>query len=196
MGIRFLRSHEGGGDLMKAFFLGMLVTFGVIIIGGAVMLAVGAYNVAANVPHPGVTFWILDEARERSIAYHSQGIVPPPLRGKELADTGFPFYHASCRLCHGAPGFPSLGFPQGLYPTPPPVLNSDDVQRDLDDAEIYWVIKNGLKLTGLPAFALNHTDKEIRDIVAFLRHLPNLSNDEYGHMLLDMEGLREAVPPE
>ena len=167
---------------MKSFLWGAVAMIALMAIGGVAFVWSGIYNVAANAPHWGVTFWILGEARERSVSVHSKGILPPPLTGQKLVDIGFPHYHAACRLCHGAPGYSPFAFAQGLYPKPP-VLTSQDVQRELDDREIYWVVKNGLKMTGMPSFGARYKDEEIWGIVTFLRRLPNMASEEYSGMV-------------
>jgi mono/diheme cytochrome c family protein len=167
---------------MKAFIWGVVTVIVLIMLGGAIFVWSGMYNVAADVPHYQVTFWLLDEARERSVAFHSRGIVPPSLAGQKLVDVGFPHYHEMCRLCHGAPGVPRLEFAQGLYPNPPSLV-SDDVQQDLSDAELFWLVKNGLKMTGMPSFGNTHTEEQLWGIVAFLRRLPNLAPEDYGAMV-------------
>jgi len=58
-----------------------------------------------------------------------------------------------------------------------------DVQRDLSDAELFWIVKNGLKMTGMPSFGKTHTEEQIWGIVAFLRHLPTLSPEEHAAMV-------------
>ena len=167
---------------MKAFVWGVVTVIVLIIIGGAVLVGSGIYNVAADVPHYKVTFWVLDEARERSIASHSKGIVPPSLKGQTFANAGFPHYHETCRLCHGAPGAPRLEFAEGLYPEPPSLI-TDDVQRGLGDAELFWIVKNGLKMTGMPSFGKTHPTEQLWGIIAFLRRLPNLAPGEYEAMV-------------
>ena len=167
---------------MKAFLWGVVTAIVLAVLGGAIFVWSGIYNVAADVPHYKVTFWVLDEARERSVDFHSRGIVPPSLKGQRYVDMGFPHYHETCSLCHGAPGAPRPEFAEGLYPNPP-FLVSDDVQRELDDAELFWVVKNGLKMTGMPSFGKTHTEEQIWGIVAFLRRLPNLAPEEYGAMV-------------
>ena len=166
---------------MKAFVWGIVTVVVVIILGGAILVWSGIYNVAADVPHYRLTFWLLDEARECSVAFHSKGIVPPSLKGQKLVAVGFPHYHEMCRLCHGAPGLPRLEFAEGLYPSPPSLV-SDDVQRDLGNGELFWIVKNGLKMTGMPSFGKTHTEEQLWGIVAFLRRLPDLTPEEYGTM--------------
>ena len=166
---------------MKAFLWGVVTVVIIIVLGGVVFVWSGVYNVAADVPHFKVTFWLLDEARENSVAFHSKGIVSPSLKSEKLVDLGFPHFHEMCRLCHGAPGSPRLEFAEGLYPHPPSLV-SKDVQQDLGDAELFWVVKNGLKMTGMPSFGKTHTEEQLWGIVAFLRRLPDLTPEEYGTM--------------
>ena len=82
-----------------------------------------------------------------------------------------------CRLRHGTPGFDRNEFAKGLYPSPPD-LTSGNVQQEWNDAERYWIIKNRLKLTGVPAFGVTHDDNQICGMVAFLKHLPNAQPKE------------------
>jgi mono/diheme cytochrome c family protein len=167
---------------MKSFFIAVLIIFGCVLVGGAAFVWSGIYNVGADVPHWKATFLLLEAVRERSIAVHSEGIKVPPLNNEGLVDTGFPHFHDTCRLCHGAPGYHRGEFAQGLYPNPP-VLSSHEVQRENDDRALYWIVKNGLKMTGMPSFGKTHSEKQLWGIVAFLRRLPSLDAQSYRGMV-------------
>ena len=156
---------------MKSFFVGVLVVLGCLIVGGGALVVSGGYNVAADVPHWKVTLLLLEAVKDRSIAVHSKGITVPPLDEESLIQAGFPHFHGTCRLCHGGPGYPREEFAEGLYPEPP-YLSSPDLQRELGDRELYWIVKNGLKMTGMPAFGKTHSEDQLWGIVAFLRRLP------------------------
>jgi mono/diheme cytochrome c family protein len=153
------------------------------LIIGAVAFFVGSgrYNVAAIEPHWNVTTWLMVEIRDRSIAFHSKGIQPPALKNMELVPKGFTEYHAMCRLCHGAPGESLLEFAQGLSPKAP-ILASHAVQAR-GDHELYWIVKNGIKMTGMPAFGPTHDEEEVWSIISFLRQLGNLTPEKYEAML-------------
>lgn len=159
------------------YFYGALIAVILLFAGVAVFLYAGRYNVAATMPHSRLTAWILEEARDRSILFHSQGIQPPSLKNPKLARDGFKEYHEMCRQCHGASGQQRAEFARGLYPKPPD-LTSKEI-RDLREDELYWVVKNGIKMTGMPAFGPTHEENELWAIVAFLRRLPELSKGEY-----------------
>jgi len=163
------------------FFLALFVAVLLLIGAVAVFVWSGGYNVAATVPHWDVTAWFLGEVRNRSIAFHSKAIQPPPLKDSKLIKTGFREYHAMCRLCHGAPGYEQAEFARGLYPKPPDLVSKGIQQRS--DAELYWVVKNGIKMTGMPAFGPTHGEDELWAIVAFLKRMPNMQGKEYEAMV-------------
>lgn len=170
---------------MKSFVVAVLIILGCVLSGGAAFVLSGVYNVAADVPHWRVTFLLLEAVRERSIAVHSEGIEVPPLNSEGLVTTGFPHFHDTCRLCHGAPGYQREEFAEGLYPKPP-LLSSHEVQRENEDRELYWIVKNGLKMTGMPSFGKTHSEEQLWGMVAFLRRLPSLDPQTYKQMVETM----------
>ncbi len=165
--------------IMK-LFLAIIVVVAFLVIGVTLFAWSGRYNVAATVPHGDVTAWFLGEVRNRSVAFHSKAIHPPPLKDSKLIKVGFREYHAMCRSCHGAPGYPQTEFAQGLYPKPPN-LGSKDMPQ-LNDAELYWVVKNGIKMTEMPAFGPTHDQDELWALVAFLKRMPSIQSKEYEAM--------------
>lgn len=167
---------------MKSFFAAVIIIFGCLIVGGAAFVLSGIYNVAADVPHWRVTFLLLEAVRDRSIDVHSKGITVPALNDEGLVRAGFPHFHETCRFCHGGPGYPREKFAEGLYPKPPS-LGSHEVQRENEDRELYWIVKNGLKMTGMPSFGKTHSEKQLWGIVAFLRSLPSLDPQTYKQMV-------------
>jgi mono/diheme cytochrome c family protein len=166
---------------MKTFVLTVLGLLSLMVVGGGLFVFSGLYDVSADVPHWPVTFLILDEARDRSIEFHSDGITVPPLDEK-LANVGFPHFHETCRLCHGAPGYDRGEFAAGLYPSPPD-LGTAAFGEEATDAKLYWVVKHGLKMTGMPSFGLTHDEETLWGIVAFARQLPKMTPEDYASMV-------------
>ncbi|ABK18911.1 cytochrome c family protein [Syntrophobacter fumaroxidans MPOB] len=153
-----------------------------IVAGGAALFAwQGWYNVAANVPHWDATVTAIELIRDRSIEAHSRGISVPALDDARLVSDGARTYDEVCRYCHGAPGVPSAVFAQGLYPAPAN-LASDAFRRDFKEARVFWVIKNGIKMTGMPAFGSFFEDVELWAAVAFVKRLPGIGAEEYRSM--------------
>src|SRR5262249_40500327 len=122
--------------------------------------------------------WLLTTARNRSIAAHCRDIVVPPLDRPGMLDTGFEEFHEMCGGCHGEPGESPSAVRQGLNP-PAPDFTDPEVQRQYTDAELCWIIQNGVSMTGMPAFGDTHDDDTIWSIVAFVRRLPTLGAEGY-----------------
>ncbi len=149
----------------------MVVVVVIIILGGLFYLYSGYYDISAVHPHQKITLAIINEVRERSIAFHSKQVkAPPAVDQPMLLETGKRFFDETCRLCHGAPGFQREKFADGLYPNPP-YLGSKDIQS-MNDREIFWAIKNGIKMTGMPAFGIKYKDEELWGAVKMVRALP------------------------
>lgn len=108
--------------------------------------------------------------------------VVPSLNDPKMEEAGSHHFQGTCRFCHGAPGIARVEFAQGLYPSPPD-LGSADLFQDMNDAEIFWIIKNGLKMTGMPYFGGIHSDQEILDIVAFIHRMSTLQPEQYKAMV-------------
>ena len=148
----------------------------------------GVYDVSAKSPHWNITLWFLEKVRQQSISVHSRHIPALSSKNPELMNIGFKNYHAMCRICHGAPGYVETEIARGLYPKPPD-YKSEKVQR-WRDTELYWILDNGIKMTGMPAFGPTHSEDELRGIIVFLRDVPNLSAKKY-HAMVETAGFKE-----
>jgi len=80
-----------------------------------------------------------------------------------------------CSGCHLAPGMQRTEISQGLYPRAPELRRGSQLRQ----AEEFWVVKHGIKATGMPAWGVTHDDELLWDVVAFLRKLPELTPDQY-----------------
>lgn len=85
------------------------------------------------------------------------------------------------RSCHNAPGYSRTEIAKGLNPNPPDFTSKDVKMRK--ETELYWIIKNGIKMTGMPAFGPTHSEDELWGIVVFIKGLPSLKPEEYQAML-------------
>jgi len=150
-----------------------------ILAGGAVLYAwTGAYNIAATTSHWDITTAIINLVRDRSIAVRSDGNEVPNLDVPQYRRAALDHFHGMCRHCHGAPGNNPNEFAEGLYPSPPD-LTSGAVQKARGDAEMYWIVKHGIKATGMPAFGPTHDEKELWGMVALTRAIPRMSAAQY-----------------
>jgi mono/diheme cytochrome c family protein len=157
-----------------------------LVLLGVVVVAVysGLYNVAADVPHTQPVYWLLETVRERSVVARAQEIVVPnDLTEANRISRGAGQYAEMCSACHLEPGMERTEISRGLYPRAP------DLRRktDLTAGEQFWVVKHGVKMTGMPAWGVTHSDELLWDVVALLRKLPELTKEQY-------EALVENVP--
>ena len=174
---------------MKTIVITLLVLLGCVVVGGALFIWSGVYDVSARVPHWKLTFMLLEATREQSVSAHSRGLTAPPLGDPARIKAGFPHFHEMCRLCHRASGYHRVEFAEGLYPRPPH-LASHEIRNETSDAELFWIVQNGLKMTGMPAFGGTHTPEQIWSIVAFVRKLPQLNAASYKEMVESRERSR------
>ncbi len=161
------------------------IVLAALVLAGLGFVYSGLFNVAADDPHWGLTQRLLESARERSVAARADDIeAPPELDDAKLIAMGAEHYSEMCTGCHLAPGVRATEIRTGLYPKPPNL-----VERGLPRSpeQTFWIIKHGLKMTGMPAWGLTHDDRSIWGLVAFLRKLPELSADAY-HELVEEGG--------
>lgn len=139
----------------------------------------GAYDVSATQADGRLLRWLLVTLRDRSIERRAANIAVPPLNDPDLIQEGFEHYHAMCTGCHLAPGMEASEIRQGLNP-PPPILAQ--VVPHTSPAQLFWVIKHGVKMSGMPAWGASHSDQMIWAIVAFLERLPTMTPAQYQAM--------------
>ncbi|MBN8873306.1 MAG: cytochrome c [Rhodospirillales bacterium] len=166
---------------MRTVLLTLLATLGLITLAGTAFVYVGAYDVAATRPHWPVTHWVMETMRIRAIKAQAAGIMPPAdLMSHSNILNGTEHFAAHCATCHGAPGVPAGDIAAGLYPKPPDL--KDTAQR-YTPGELFWIVKNGIKMTGMPAWS-DHDDQALWGTVAFIQKLPGLSEAAYAQMVM------------
>lgn len=138
-------------------------------------VASSAYNVGADDPHYRLTRSVLETVRTRSVAAQARDIEVPDLQDPARIRRGAGNYDAMCASCHLAPGAAPSELSRGLYPAPPELAQ----RSDIDAAQAFWVIKHGIKASGMPAWGKSMDDPYIWDLVAFVKRLPDLSPGQY-----------------
>lgn len=144
---------------------------------GAAVIYFGLYDVSATGPHTVPVHALLDVALTRSVKVRSADIdVPDDLDSPTRIQRGDALFRAHCVQCHGAPGQAPEPYALGLNPAPASLVGS---ARERPAAEMFWITRHGVKMTGMPAWQYRLTDEQIWDVVAFMRVLPTLSPEEY-----------------
>jgi mono/diheme cytochrome c family protein len=170
---------------VSGIFMGFLLA---LLIVGAVF-ATGSYNVAATQRPSKLETRMAGFALNRSVAKRAPKTKNPMPASAETWKAGLAHYRENCVVCHGAPGVDEGEIGQGLNPTPPD-LTLPRVQ-DRPDGELFWIVGNGIRTTGMPAFSPTHKPEEIWKIVAFVRHLPELSDAEQKELKAGGEAAEE-----
>lgn len=164
-----------------------LVTTAVLAVGSAAAFGIfiqsGAYNFAADVPHTPLVLSLLERMRERSIEAHASAIKVPDLSDRQRIVQGAGNYNAMCVQCHRAPGMGETELSKGLYPSPPNLA-----QEPVEAAQAFWVIKHGVKTSGMPAWGKSMNDDYIWNMVAFLKAIPTLDQAGYQSMVAQSGG--------
>ena len=147
-------------------------------IAAAVVFLGGFYSVAGTAADPALVKWALIEVRNASIVRHADDKPPAAFDDPANVQAGARvFAQSGCINCHGAPGVKWAKFSEGLHPDPPDLK---DVVNDRTPGQLFWVVKNGINMTGMPSFALaGVNDDDLWKIVAFLKALPKVSDADF-----------------
>jgi mono/diheme cytochrome c family protein len=123
----------------------------------------------------------METARVRAIKAHATGIpVPADLLDPAKVAMGTEHFSMHCAVCHGAPGVPRGDIGRGLYPQAPDLAIAAALYGD---SELFWIIKHGIKMTGMPAWS-DHSDAEIWATVAFIKQLKaGMTPEQYGELI-------------
>ncbi len=150
-----------------------------LVIVGAIGFAYayyGFYNVSAVYSDWKPVAWFLDTTMGASVQRHARGVTVPSLDSPDMYRLGFQHYRGMCQECHAAPGAEAEELAKGLRPEPPELV---EAAGDWKPNELYWLVKNGVRMTGMPAFGPTHSEDELWAMVAFVQRLPKLSEADY-----------------
>jgi cytochrome c553 len=167
------RQLSKGWRRVLAYGLG----FAIAGLGLVVLIAwSGVYSVAASRGHWPMVEWLLQFGMENSVETHAPDIAAPRLDDPDLVRLGAAHYLAGCAECHGAPGGQIGRIAQGMLPPPPDLRHRSDAWTV---QELFWIVKHGIKYTGMPAWPTQDRDDEVWAVIAFLRELPALDAASY-----------------
>lgn len=144
-----------------------------------VFVYLGLYDVSANRRDSALVRRTMRIITVRSVRHHAAGIKTPALDDPKIVSMGFDHYSRMCVFCHGAPGIQPRELGKSLNPRPPKLV---ETARHWKPNELFWITKNGVRMTGMPAWGTTHSDDEIWAMVAFMQKLRGLTPEEYKKM--------------
>ena len=145
-------------------------------LGAYVVIESGWYNVAANHQHLQPVHSMLERAMHASVRRHASEISAPPLDEPALIRRGAALYRSHCVVCHGGPGVAQEKFGQSMQPVPGPLV---DAARRWQPAEMYWIVRHGIKMSGMPAWEYHMPEDDLWATVAFLAEMPRMTPAAY-----------------
>lgn len=160
----------------RTWTMRLLALIGLAGIAGFLVAAAGIMPIKASSGHWWITEWFLQFGKRRSIATHTLGTDLPPLDDPALVMKGAGQYALACAPCHGHPDHQRPRIAAAMLP-PPPYLPPLIAKRDPE--ALFYVVKHGIKLTGMPAWPSRRRDDEVHAMVAFLVAFPSLDSASY-----------------
>jgi len=165
---------------------------GAALCGLAMLAALELWNLAATRGHPRIIFDAIARVRDASITVQSWHVVVPEDYAPALTSEGARLYQEHCATCHGAPGIAPAPLALGMNPLPTPIVAA---ARARPAREVYWLVKNGLRMTGMPAWDVRLSESEIWTVTAFAEALPDISPARYKAFLEELDDRDEMAAP-
>ncbi|MDQ8186556.1 c-type cytochrome [Pelagicoccus sp. SDUM812002] len=154
---------------------------------GGIMVIAGLLPLTASSGHWWITRAALEFGKKRALSTQSHGIQAPDLNDPELIDLGAGAYTLSCMPCHGNLNTGTGGITLGMLPQPPHLSHFIEGYQP---PKLFYIIKNGIKLTGMPAWAAQGRDDEVWSIVAYITSLKKT-----GHGQIEASFPTTPTPP-
>ncbi len=157
-----------------------------LVLGGitaAAFVRAGWYDVSANTQHLLPTYQLLQTVMHYSVKRRTTEIAARA-PDEDTQKLGATVYLKNCVQCHGAPGVAPEAFANALQPLPGPLV---DARRRWDPEDLYWITRNGIKMSGMPAWEYRLSDEELWAVVAFIDRLPTLSVPQFAAMAADLQ---------
>lgn len=167
--------------MIKHWLTGVVVGWVLTVVAGFVVVWAGMPNVATGWQDPPPLRWLLHTTYERSVARRAADVVVPAAADDlDQALTGARAFDEMCSVCHTPPGLSATVHSQGLNP-PPPELSQLLTRRT--PAQAFWVIRSGVRMTGMPAFGPTHQDAQLWQLVAFLKRAQGMDAAGYKEIM-------------
>jgi thiosulfate dehydrogenase len=157
---------------MKALLLGFVLGVAVVFVGAYLYFSLGYAPVATAAPPMPFEEKMAAMALHARIAKEAPSSAPVPADEANLL-AGAQLYREHCAVCHGLNGRPETATAKGMFPKPPQFFQGHGVTDD-PVGETYWKAKNGIRLTGMPAYGLSTSEQQLWQVSLLLAHADKL----------------------
>lgn len=164
---------------LRLLALGSGLTLLALLVLAAAYVFSGFYNVSARRQHFDITSLFLDVVRRQSVWTHALGIEAPPLDDPDMVRLGAAHFAGGCAFCHGAPGREPHPLAAAMLPVPPrlpiPAI-------DWSAEQLFWIVREGQKYTGMPHWLAPEREDEVWAVVALLEKLPLMEPETFAEL--------------
>lgn len=162
---------------MKRFLLHTAILGGIAALCATLVVSLGLFNVSARGGHlPGVS-WVLHTTFRNAVELRAPPAeIVPDLSDPDLVALGARHYDGACRVCHAAPQEERTATMRSMLPAPPPIRQA---VSDWEPQHLFWIVKHGVKMSGMPAWPTHTRDDDVWPVVAFLTRVPEMTLAEY-----------------
>jgi len=154
------------------------ICFLIVLIGGAFCIAwVVHYGFSTRTQPSALESAVAESMRALAVPSRYKSLKNPVTASPDVLREGIEHWADHCAICHANNGGGDTMYGKTLYPRPPDMRQKDT--QEMSDGELYYTIQNGIMLSGMPAFGTpGDNDLDSWKLVAFIRHLPSLSQSE------------------
>ena len=143
------------------------------MIGGFLFITRGWMPANADAPPPALEKWMARSSLRATLKREALSTPNPMAFNDENLIAGIKLYAVNCLVCHGASDGKASNVAAGLYQHAPQF--KDDGVTDDPEGKIFWFVKHGVRLTGMPSYSASLTDQQIWQVVSFLKHMDALT---------------------
>lgn len=162
--------------------VGLIAAVTLLLVGLGMYVFVRGHGFDARAQPGRLETVIARSARHLAIPSDARDRSNPVPANEEVFRSGLAHFADHCAMCHGNDGSGGTEMGRGLYPKPPDMRLA--ATQELTDGELFYLIENGVPLTGMPGWGTGTSDGETASwhLVRFIRRLPKLTEEELGHM--------------
>lgn len=168
---------------MKPVLKAAALLVGVAMVAGVVLLLYLMNAGLSAREEPGaIESAVVGAARNLVISRRARELRNPVERTPQVIAEGRAHYADHCAVCHGNDGAGKTEMGQGMWPRAPDMRL--EATQELSDGELFWIIENGIRFTGMPGWSTGTQEGETASwhLVHFIRHLPDISEAELAEM--------------
>jgi mono/diheme cytochrome c family protein len=165
--------------LLKALVLAVVL---IAVLGAAAAFYVVSTGLSAREQPGRVETFLARRVRDLAVARRARGLANPVAQSPEAIADGLAHFADHCASCHANDGSGNTEINRGLFPRAPDMRLADT--QALSDGELFWIIENGIRFTGMPGWATGDRAGEEASwrLVHFIRYLPKVTPADLEHM--------------